>query len=294
MNVFSKILCAIDFSEHSFHVLQWTQYLEKKFGSQVVVLHVRRNPSSYIFVPDLRMGEEDTSSIPAMIEFQKHLKSANVEYEALLSTGFASDKILQLSIDLNATMIIMGTRGLTGAKRAILGSVAEKVVRNSNIPVLTIPPGSSAVSVSENPRILLPLSSIEAMPGNVQALSRIFRELNASLHLIHVVKFDDEMCDEKIQAAQKIAMEITGTSDPSQVILRYGKVVDEILKQIDASQDDLVVMPVKKETLLNRYTLSTCDEVISRSNIPVLTLVMKPPEDNSKPVSEVSSSEKQL
>lgn len=302
MNIFSKILCAIDFSEHSFHVLQWTQYLEKRFESQVVVLHVRRNPSSYVFVPDLRVGEEDTSSIPAMIEFQKQLKSANVEYEALLSTGFAADKILQLSIDLNATMIIMGTRGMTGVKRAILGSVAEKVIRNSEIPVLTIPPGASTVSVSEHPRILLPLSSIEGMPQNVQALSRIFREFDASLHLIHVVKLDDEMFDErfsanpflvcayenddKMQASLKIAMEITGAQDPSQVILRYGNVADEILKQIAASQADLVIMPVKKETLLNRFTLSTSDEVISHSNIPVLTLVMGPSEEHSKPVDQ--------
>ena len=255
------------------------------------------------------MGDEDTSSIPAMIEFQKHLKSANVEYEALLSTGFAADTILQRSADLKATMIMMGTRGLyrgqEGHTRIRCGESCTKFEDSC----LTIPPGASTVSVSENPRILLPLSSIDTMPGTVRALSRIFHDLNASLHLIHVVKLDDEMFDErfsanpflvctyendeKILAAQKIAMEITANPDPSQVILRYGKVVDEILKQIVSSQDDLVIMPVKKETLLNRYTLSTSDEVISHSSIPVLTLVMEPSEDNSKPV-EQDEADKQV
>jgi nucleotide-binding universal stress UspA family protein len=58
--------------------------------------------------------------------------------EVLLRTGDARDQILQAAKELGADMIVMGTHGRRGVRRALLGSVTESVVRSADCPVLTV------------------------------------------------------------------------------------------------------------------------------------------------------------
>ena len=63
-----------------------------------------------------------------------------VKAEGRVLVGYASDEILKKAREEECDMIVMGTHGRRGIDRLIFGSVAEKVVKNSTVPVLTIRP----------------------------------------------------------------------------------------------------------------------------------------------------------
>jgi nucleotide-binding universal stress UspA family protein len=62
---------------------------------------------------------------------------AAVRYETLVVNGYPADAVLKAARDLDADLIVMGTHGRTGLSHLVLGSVAEQVLRESQIPVLT-------------------------------------------------------------------------------------------------------------------------------------------------------------
>ncbi|MBO4369276.1 MAG: universal stress protein, partial [Desulfovibrio sp.] len=63
-----------------------------------------------------------------------------VDAQGQVLIGYAAEEILNRATEENADMIVMGTHGRKGIDRILFGSVAEKVVKNARIPVLTIRP----------------------------------------------------------------------------------------------------------------------------------------------------------
>ena len=67
-------------------------------------------------------------------------KLAGVSHEIVVASGNAAPEILDLAAKRDIDLIVMGTHGRTGVKHFLLGSVAERVVREASVPVLTIHP----------------------------------------------------------------------------------------------------------------------------------------------------------
>lgn len=73
------------------------------------------------------------------VRYVEELANQNgVSAKSLIAEGNAADAILKVSIEHGADVIVMGTLGVTGIDRFLIGSVAERVVRHSTIPVLTV------------------------------------------------------------------------------------------------------------------------------------------------------------
>ncbi len=71
-------------------------------------------------------------------ERQKKIEAEGVPAEASVSSEFPPQAIVEMAKDIGADLIVMGTRGLTGIKHVMLGSVAERTVRLAPCPVLTV------------------------------------------------------------------------------------------------------------------------------------------------------------
>jgi nucleotide-binding universal stress UspA family protein len=79
----------------------------------------------------------------ALDKLADHCRTRGRVGEVVLRTGDARDVICQTASEVEADLIVMGTHGRRGLSRALLGSVAEYVVRTSKIPVLTVRSGKS-------------------------------------------------------------------------------------------------------------------------------------------------------
>lgn len=136
-----KLLVPVDFSECSEHALDYAVELADRLGASVHVLSVIGIPS--YGVPELGVGitatmmdnmiADNQAALDALARPRK-LDSKNI----IIRAGDARDVILQTAEELGADLIVMGTHGRRGISRALLGSVAEMVVRTAPVPVLTV------------------------------------------------------------------------------------------------------------------------------------------------------------
>jgi len=143
-----KILCAVDFSEASKEVAGYAAYLAKSVNAQILVLYVAPSLSQYVgfhvppnsiesFVKEIVAGAD--KSMEAFLSEQ--FKGVNARGEVV--TGYAAEEILHIAEEEKVDMIVMGTHGRRGIDRILFGSVAERVVKNAECPVLTVRPGSA-------------------------------------------------------------------------------------------------------------------------------------------------------
>ena len=137
------ILVPTDLSEGAEEALDYALDLAAALGAQVHLLNVVGIPS--LGVPELGLAMASVTIDTVVVENQKAIDELAARKrtiapigQAILRTGDAKDTILQVAKELGADLIVMGTHGRRGIKRALLGSIAELVVRTAACPVLTV------------------------------------------------------------------------------------------------------------------------------------------------------------
>jgi nucleotide-binding universal stress UspA family protein len=144
MNQFTHIVVPIDFGEAAMRALDIAVELSKTYGASLSLLHAYEIPLPlvpYPGVPPLPSAYTEAFHEAAqrrldgaLAELRKQVPAA----KATLACGAPWEKILEVAKKEQASLIVMGTHGRRGLKHALLGSVAEKVVRLSPVPVLTV------------------------------------------------------------------------------------------------------------------------------------------------------------
>ncbi len=145
----AKVLAATDFSEDSSLAFTYAEDLARKYGAEIVVLHVDQPLAPVMVSPDLgpsmdmgamnRIAEEQR--VVAQRELDRivqRLRDDGIRAKSLLRVGSPFLEILHASQTENADLVVLGTHGRTGLAHVLMGSVAERVVQKSSVPVLTI------------------------------------------------------------------------------------------------------------------------------------------------------------
>lgn len=135
---FKRILFATDFSAGSEAALKHAKSLADRFGAELHVMHAVDvdhevvRPSLGALMADIR------PHVDALVASQKEeLAALGVEH-SYVEVGRPDATIKKLAAKLDADLIVMGTHGRKGFARWFLGSTAERVLRNSEIPVLVV------------------------------------------------------------------------------------------------------------------------------------------------------------
>jgi nucleotide-binding universal stress UspA family protein len=145
MDFLKRILVPVDFSTHSLGALEYAKKLAEKFNSELILVHV---VEPMVFMTDFSLGQ---ISIPAIerelikkaeSEIKKIRDKINDKFrvKTIVKLGKPFIEIVQVARDENIDLIVMGTHGHTGVEQILFGSTAEKVVRKSPCPVLTVRP----------------------------------------------------------------------------------------------------------------------------------------------------------
>jgi universal stress protein A len=148
--MFAKILVPADFSEYTESILNCAAAIARRFGSSMHLLHVV--PNMDYFTPyESFMAAENMVEVQKGIEaeVEKDLqrvadKITGVPVTRAIRTGVAFIEIIDYVRAEGIELVVMGTHGRGGLEHILIGSVAEKVVRKSPCPVLTIRPSDKA------------------------------------------------------------------------------------------------------------------------------------------------------
>jgi nucleotide-binding universal stress UspA family protein len=139
---FTKVLVGTDFSDGASRAVERAADVAQRYSAQLHVVHVWALPhvaTSLVIDPGLEwhtpVEQTARAQLDALIE---QLRANQVEASSSLLSGVAWEQIVESIAVLGADLVVVGTHGRTGFRRALLGSVAERVVRFSLVPVLTI------------------------------------------------------------------------------------------------------------------------------------------------------------
>jgi nucleotide-binding universal stress UspA family protein len=143
MTLFPHIIVPIDFEASANDALEVAMELAQAFGAKLTLIHVWEMPVyPYMeFMLDSQVIATVQDRAVAMLASKlEQVRKSLPNAESKLETGLAWNGILKAVDELRPDLIVMGTHGRRGLSHALLGSVAEKVVRLSPIPVLTVRP----------------------------------------------------------------------------------------------------------------------------------------------------------
>lgn len=291
----NRILCPVDLSEFSRHALDHAMALAQWYEAHVTVLHVSRPPP----LPPLTGMSAD---VPVLPPLQPDVLTDDVRrFCGLLTTapsapvaivvkeGNAAKEIVQEAE--RDDLVVMGTHGRSGFERLFLGSVTEKVIRTTHVPVLTVPPPVDRPESVLYKTILCPIEFSDASTRALEYALSLAEETDARLVLLHVVegfveqpylsdmghlslreyhRYLEEDAMARLRAALPEAARVWCKPD---VRVVSGKAYREILKVAAQDGAELIVMGVHGKGALNRRLFgSTTHHIIREAGCPVLTL----------------------
>lgn len=191
-------------------------------------------------------------------------------YEAILS--YASENAIDL--------LVMGSQGLSGLDRFLLGSVTERVVRLSDVPVLSVPPGAIEREPSGYDSILIPTDGSSAANAAVDHGLAMAERFDSATHVLYVIRSGKGLPSPsdpaRVAAEEAVGTIETVASNRDVEVATYvyaGTPYDRIRNFVDDHDIDLVAMGTHGESGLVRNILGGVTErVLRTSRAPVVTV----------------------
>src|ERR1700687_4975889 len=280
-----NILFATDFSSAANAAAPFAMQLAKNYGAKVYGLHVSlfddytsAAPEAWAMMAEARERQAQESA--------RHLNEqlAGIEHEVLLSEGniweVVSEVIKQKEIDL----IVLGTRGRTGLGKALLGSVAEQILRQAPCPVLTVGPHVTARPyVNGQPeeaaklREILYATDLAAdFPVAAPYAISLAQENQAHLALLYVIEEPQqpgEIAEMKVGKLRQLVPQDADLWCEPHYLVEQGIPVEKILEAADRRNADLIVLGAHPARwLATHVNAGTVHKVVSEAKCPVLTV----------------------
>jgi universal stress protein A len=258
-----SILCPVDFSEQSRQALLWASTIAQHRGGEVTVLSVVEPLLAQ--AAGIRLGVDLARADvePALREFvettlPEHVRQAShVRTEVTL--GDPAEGIIETARRRNVELIVMGTHGLGGVRKLLLGSTTEQVLRRTEWPVLAVPAGAVPVPAVEQPgvqlkKILLATDFRESAMAASQWAADLAAEIGVPLVLAHVVEpvivpsrwqaLTAELEGDRIASAQRMLDRLSASFHNTQAerVVSVGRPADTIASLAVQHGAGLVVM----------------------------------------------------
>jgi nucleotide-binding universal stress UspA family protein len=306
----TKILIPVDGSEHSKRAVQFAGYLGTSLGkaiSNITLLRVMggsyigRHMSYIDFRADVlkesdafkRIKEEhiDKNIKPLLDEGERILRDEGVEsaIEKMLADGDPAHKIVEIANKKKFTTIIMARRGLSGIKEFVLGSVSNKVVHSASrqttyiighkvledktcpIPNILIPVDVSAYSMKG-------VEHAACLSGQLKTIRNItlFRVINLAIFTERLKAGIDpeEEAHRILEVALEVFLKAGGSEKLIQTKVKIGNPSEEILKEAEQENYNLIIMGRKGRSALKDLILGgVSSTVLQRCQNPAIAIV---------------------
>lgn len=289
-----KILVPVDFSKYSDRALNYALFLAEHYQADITLFHI------------VLLFHEDIDEMAHLKDYEKFIKSKEQDSGKLLQQHCtdgekrginitsemrrgisAADSIIEFLEGNEFDLVVMGTHGRSGFKKWVYGSVAEKVVRLSPVPVLTTHHPSEKPVIG---KILAPVDFSDYSRSGLKAAGSIAKTFNAEVHYLYSVEkevhpayyaasvesiftVDRELKDR----VQKRFKEFVGKEgEEKHLVITEGKAHKQITQYANENKIDLIVMATRGVTGLEHFLVgSTTERVVCLAPCPVLTVGRK-------------------
>ena len=297
---FKNILCATDFSDFSNHTISYGVALAKEFDARLFVSHVI-DLSSVAIYGEFQLdpiGQQNRIMEDADAQLKELTGDQPVRWEPLITVGKPADEISRAVEEKDIDLVIAATRGRSGLKRIILGSVTERLMRTLTCPLLVVNSPEHKFVSAANHEIKLKkiLVGCDFSPDSGQAFNHalsLAQEFEAELHLAHVIeppaqpdlhKVDKPVSEEIQQDYRDFLTQKLKDMVPEearywctpQTSLLEGQPYEKIVRYAETEDIDMIVLGARGHGLVKTLFLgSTTDRVVRRAPCPVLSVSLR-------------------
>jgi nucleotide-binding universal stress UspA family protein len=279
-----NILLATDFSECSRRALSYALGIACRYESRLHLFHcVDPRPYNLADPEAIQTARNDAQrDLEQLVsDLRRQAGAKNLEINAAVAAGDLSGLLADAVKDDNIDLVVVGTHGRTGWRKAALGSVAEIVVERSGCPVLAVGRFVDRTRVQEfGPEsILLACDvSVRSQLAESYAIS-LARMYGSQLNLVEVlhdgggrVLAQVSQLEWSEQVVRKPTLD-AGLTAPAQMPIDTGAQSDLILQVADQTAADLIVLVVPAtHKFTDRFVSTNSYRVISGARCPVLTV----------------------
>jgi nucleotide-binding universal stress UspA family protein len=296
-----RIVCAVDFSDHSKHALEYAVAMGTYYGAHVTALHVysaapivTTAPFGLEAMQVVNLQQVDREAVDAAARrFVAQVPSpAAIDVRTVEGLKVADEVTVQTDL-LNADLLVIGSHGRSGFERFLLGSTADRVLRKVRAPVLVVPPHAAGHPGPQGlpfKRILCP---IDFSDSSVRALGfalHLAEEGDAHLTILHAIEVPPELhealpMDVDIRGVRVAAADACKTRLDALVPeeartyctietrVVEGKAHHEILQAAADLDADLIVMGVQGRGAVDVAVFGSNTQSVARGAVcPVLTV----------------------
>jgi nucleotide-binding universal stress UspA family protein len=303
MVVIDRILCPVDLSPCSRTALEHALALARWYEAKVTVLHIfRQIPvvdtaaaalGAGIYAPPVALSEVDRAAIERRVtEFVSTTSGAEGVAVHVCEGVNIREEILREAEAITADLLILGSHGLTGVKRLVLGSTAENVLRHATTPVLIVPAHAEAAPHSGVPFKQI-VCAVDFEADSYRALRYaldLAQESDAQLTLLHAVEmpavhvgaedlvFDLESTRQTLIRAARERLEALVPETARAYCTVHAEVADgqaqvAILRLATEVGADLIIMGVRNRHAIDVAVFGSHTQAVVRAaHCPVLTV----------------------
>jgi nucleotide-binding universal stress UspA family protein len=269
-----RIACPIDYSDCSRRALRYAGALAEHFHVPLDVLHVV-DPllvtASAIHQVDV-LGAEARAELEA---FARRELPSTVKTDASMAKGAPDKEIVRYVEDREADLIVMGTHGLQGLRRAFFGSTARGVLRRTQVPVLAVPLHETRRPDPERPLetagpVIAAVDLTETSAGVARAAAALARALKVPCVLLHVEKTGNPA---RWARAENLLKELgAGAGTEVETLVTRGGTAAEISRHARERTASVVVMALSD---VGARAGSVTYDVLCETEVPVLAIPRK-------------------
>ncbi len=280
-----RLLIATDLSHQSEAVVRCGIEFARQFGAHAEIAYVLPTEEYALAGPEGLIAGRDAARRD-LLELKSRLRR-DTAYDddsdegVILLEGPAAECLLQYARDQRADLMVVGTHGRSGLGKILLGSVAEKIFRHSQVPVLTIGPNCHhAQRWNAVKEILAPCDLTAKSHPAVWFACEMARAHHSRLTVLYVVEGASEGTradPERVKAGirERLSNIVGRRADGLNLNYRikFGGVAPTILDEASEAKAELVVLGVRPSSgVLDRFQWPVAYELVREATCPVLTI----------------------
>ena len=279
-----KILVPTDFSDQAGYALEVADQIARKADASIILLHVVEDAS----VTSVHYtGEIDLPNMEDRLFMMKLIEKGKKDMAELAAKPAYSDIIIEQELrignpynnikdiinDHQVDLVVMGTKGSSGLEEFLIGSNAEKVVRHSKCPVLTIHEKADVVDFKN----IVYATAMEEREEQCISIVKIFQQLyDAKLHLVRVNTPNNFQSDRSSLPELENFVKRCNLQNYELHIYNEASEEEGIIYFAESIKADLIAMATHGRTgLAHLLSGSIAEDVVNHTRRPVLTYVTK-------------------
>lgn len=279
-----RLLVPIDFSEQSKNALDFAAQVAKKGQLEILVINIIEGPHTYAFntmgdgminyTEDefflKQLYDKTTENLNNLIAQNKY---KGLKISAKVEVGNPYQSISKAIADHEASLVVMGSKGVSGLDEVLIGSNTEKVVRYATCPVITVKGDAKLIKIKD---IVFATNLQEDQSQIVKELKKLQALTDAKIHLVKVNTPNNFNTQRQIEEDFKEYIKKHHLKNVDTAIYNETSEEDGILGYAEDVKADLIAIATHGRTgLLHLLSGSIAEDVVNHSKIPVWTLSMK-------------------